>query len=265
MSFPLFKSTLKRNWMLLIIFFMVLLLYSVEMISMYNPESMKQFDEMLELLPKGLIDAMGFGKVAGDLSGYIASTLYGMIMLVFPMIYCIILGGRLVARPVDSGYMAYYLSTPNSRTKIIMTQGIYAILSIIVLFAVTFVSTVAACNLMFPGKLVVSQYINVVLITLLVNLSVMMICFFFSCLFSDATKAIGFGSAVPIGFFLMTMIANASDKLKDLNNYSIYGLYDPTTIAHDGIPTGLMVFYIGLIVVLFTASILVFRKKNLSI
>ncbi len=75
----------------------------------------------------------------------------------------------------------------------------------------------------------------------------------------------GFGSAVPIGFFLMTMIANASDKLKHLNDYSIYGLYDPTTIAHNGIPNGLLIFYIGLIVVLFTASILVFRKKNLPL
>ncbi len=57
---------------------------------------------------------MGFSGLVTDLTGYLASWLYGLLMFGFPMVYCIILGNRLVARQVDSGSFAYLLSTPHS-------------------------------------------------------------------------------------------------------------------------------------------------------
>lgn len=50
------------------------------------------------------------------------TTLVGFIMLIFPMVFAIIMGNSLVAKRVDSGSMAYLLSAPVSRAKIVFTQ-----------------------------------------------------------------------------------------------------------------------------------------------
>ncbi len=265
MIMPLFKSTLKRNWSLILIFFLVLTMYSGVMISMYDPASMEAFDQMLALLPEGAINALGFSGIASDLAGYIAGTLYGMLLVAFPMVYSIILGVRLIAKPVDNGSMAYYLSTPNSRVKIVLTQGIYALLSVLVLCGLIFGLTVGICGLMFPGSLDIGQYFNVWFITLLVNLSAISICFFCSCLFNESKHASGAASAITIGMLLLSMIANASEDYKMLNNLTIYGLYDPLNVAHNGLPVVPVMVYLAIIFGLFVLGIVIFRRKRLPL
>ena len=54
MSLTLFKTTLKKNWILLVIFLGVLTMYLTVMISMYSQEDMSAMNSMLEMFPEGL-------------------------------------------------------------------------------------------------------------------------------------------------------------------------------------------------------------------
>src|SRR3989339_1572634 len=92
----LFFTTTRKNWSLLLIFFSVLSFYMVVMIAMYDPQDMQAITSMLDLFPKDLMQMMGFSQMITDLTQYLASWLYGLLMLGFPMVYCIILGNRLV-------------------------------------------------------------------------------------------------------------------------------------------------------------------------
>ncbi len=265
MSFALFKTTLKKNWTLLLIFFGVLTMYMTIMISMYDPNDMEALTSMLKLLPEDIMKAMGFTNFVTDLTGYLASWLYGLLMFGFPMVYCIILGNRLIARMVDNSSFVYLLSTPNSRSKIIITQGIYALASIIVLFIALFGVGVIFSEVMFSGSLDIRQFLSLNFTTMLVNMVVMMISFFFSCLFNETKLSLTFGAGIPIVFLLMNMLGGASADMEILKSLSIYGFYDPVKLVQGSDILGINLIYIGIIIFLFVASVLIFKKKRLPL
>lgn len=256
---------LKKNSTLFVIFFYVLVMYLGVMISMFNPKDMTSITDMLKLFPEDMMKALGFSGMVTDLTGYLASWLYGLLMLGLPMVYCIILANRLVAKPVDNGSFAYILSTPNSRTKIIITQGIYALASVALLFALIFGVGVAVCAIVFPGTLDVGAFLSLNITTMLVNMTVMMISFFFSCVCGSAKMSMGFGAGIPIMFLLMNMLGGVSQNIDILKRVSIYGFYDPLKLVKGADILGTDLIYIGISAVLFISAALIFKKKRLAL
>ncbi len=265
MSLTLLKTTIKKNWILLLIFFGVLTMYMSIMISMFDPEDMTALTAMLEMLPKGMMKAMGFSQLETDLTAYLASWLYGMLMIAFPMIYSIILGNKLVAKMVDNGSFAYLLSTPNSRVKIIITQGIYALGSLIVLFFALFGLGVAISNALLPGNIDVGAFLSLNVTTMLVNMVALMISFFCSCLFNEAKLSTGFGAGLPIMFLLLKMISGAAEDLNFLKNFTIYGIYDPVKVVKGEEVLGVNLLFVGIILLLFVAGVMIFKRKRLPL
>jgi ABC-2 type transport system permease protein len=257
---------MKRNWLLLTIFFGVLTMYMGIMISMYNPDDMQSISSMLDLFPEDLMKAMGFSNMVSDLTEYLASWLYGLLMFGFPLVYCAILGNRLVAKLVDNSSFACLLSTPNSRSKIIFTQGLYALLSITALFAALFGIGVFFSSVMHPGLLDISAFLSLNLTTLLVNMTVIMISFFFSCLFNESRLSLSFGAGLPIAFLLFNMLGGASDKAEVLKKLSIYGWYDPVDLVHGAVNIlQLNLIYATAVIGLFAAGLLIFKRKQLPV
>ncbi len=264
-NLPLFRSTLKRNWILWLIFVSVISMYLVVMIAMYDPDDISAIMSMIELFPEDLMRAMNFSSAVTDLTSYLASWLYGMLMTAFPLAYCIILGNRLVAKSVDNGSFAYYLSTPNSRVKIISTLGIYAVLSTAFMFAATFGIGVVLSEATFPGLLDIPSFLKLNVITMLVNTVAIMITFFSSCLFNEVKNSLGIGAGITIFFYLMNMLGGVSSDAEILKKISIYGFYDPVNVVRGGITWDINLIYICIIVVLFVSSILVFKKRRLPL
>lgn len=265
MSWTLFKMTMRKNWPLLLIFFAVIAMYITVMISMYNPDDEKLLASMLEMFPEELMNAMGFGDVVNGLTEYLASWLYGMLVFAFPMVYCIILGNRLVAKMVDNSSFAYLLSTPNSRAKIILTQGVYALTSIFILFIALFGLGVVASEISFPKLLDINGFLKLNLMTMLLNMLAMMICFFFSCLFNETRFSLGSGGGFLIISFLMNMLGSANEKLVVLKKLSIYGLYEPVGIIRGEPYIAIYFLYFAFSLLLFIAGVLIFNRKNLPL
>lgn len=265
MSMTLFRNTLKRNWVLLAIFLGVLSMYMAVMLSMYDPDDMEALSTMIKLFPPELMKAMGFDSIVTDLTGYLASWLYGLLMLGFPLVYCIILGNRLVAKMVDNSSFAYLLSTPNSRVKIIMTQGIYALASVAALMTFVFGLGVLLCAVVFPGMLDVGQFLRLNFTTMLVNMTVMMISFFFSCVFNETRFSLLFGAGIPVVFLLMKMLGGVSKGGSIIKKASIYGFYDPVKLVAGESMVSINLIYIAMILVLFGGGVLIFRRKRLPL
>lgn len=265
MSLTLLKTTIKKNWILLLIFFGVLTMYMTVMITMYDPDDMEALLSMIKLLPENLMKALGFSSLVTDLTAYLASWLYGLLMIGFPMVYSIILGNKLVAKMVDDGSFAYLLSTPNSRVKIIITQGVYALGSLLIMFCAVFGLGVVACGAMFPGSLDIGAFFKLNLTTMLVNMVVIMISFFFSCLFNSTKMSLVFGSGIPLAFLLLNILGGASADTEILKNFSIFGLYDPVNLVHGSEIWGINLIYMGIIAILFISSIMIFKKKRLPL
>lgn len=265
MSLALFEHTLKKSWLLLVVFYAVLTMYMTTMISMYNPEEMAGLISMIEAFPEVLRSAMGIDALVMELTGYLASWLYGFLMIGFPMVYSIILGNALVAKMVDNGSFAYLLSTPTPRVKIIVTQGVYALTSLLILFIALFATGSLVAEAMFPGELDINAFFRLNFTTMLVNMVVIMITFFFSCLFNETKRSLEFGSGIPIMFFMMNMLGGTSPDLQILSDISIFGYYDPVELVAGAAAWGVNLVYIGIIAVLFVAGTVIFNKKRLPL
>jgi len=265
MSFALFAATARKNWVLLIIFFGVLTMYTTIMITMFNPEDMDAITAMLDLFPKDLMKAMGFSQLVTDLTSYLASWLYGLLMFGFPMVYCIILGNRLVAKKVDNSSMACILATPHSRGKIIFTLGAYALFTVALLFAGLFGVGVLFGEILHPGLLDIPSFLRLNVTTMLVNMVVIMISFLASCIFNDSSLSIGFGAGIPIAFLMMNMLGGASENLSVIKEISPYGWYDPLELVKGEPVLWQNLAYAGIAAILFTAALLIFRRRRLPL
>lgn len=265
MSLVLFGHTVKRNWGLLLIFICVLSFYLTVMTAMYNPEDMEGVAIMIDAFPAGITAAMGFDQIPTDLAGFLASWLYGSLMMGFPMVYSIILGHRLVAKMVDNGSFAYLLSTPLTRARIIVTRGIYALASMLALFTAVFAFGTLYSETQFPGELDVAAFLSLNITTMLLGMSVMMIVFFFSCLFNQARYSLGLGAGVPVMFLLMNMLGGSSPDLAFLSDISIFGLMDPMALAAGESALAVNLQYGAIIATLFVASVVIFARKRLPL
>ncbi|MCG2728951.1 MAG: hypothetical protein L6276_01505 [Acetobacterium sp.] len=266
MSIPLFLKNMKNNTLLLLLFMALMSIYLAVIIYMYDPNGIGALVDMLSILPVTLVNAMGFGTIDSGLTGFIASMFYGFLIYLFPMVYCIILANRLVAKWVYEGSFISLLSTPNSRIKIIVTQGIYLLASIAVLFTVLFLVGYGMSQHFFPGMLDEKVFLKLNIGACLMTMTIGMFCFFFSCLFNSTKPALFFGALLPIVFFLLNTLSKLSEKTAFLGKFSLYNTFDGLAIVNGQssitlISGGFAMF----ILLLFIVSVGVFSLKRLPV
>ncbi|MBI4857562.1 MAG: hypothetical protein HY818_12555 [Acetobacterium woodii] len=266
MSIPLFLKNMKNNTLLLLLFVALMSIYLAVIIYMYDPNGIGALVDMLSILPVTLVNALGFGTIDSGLTGFIASMFYGFLIYLFPMVYCIILANRLVAKWVYEGSFISLLSTPNSRIKIIVTQGIYLLASIAVLFTVLFLVGYGMSQHFFPGMLDEKVFLKLNIGACLMTMTIGMFCFFFSCLFNSTKPALFFGALLPIVFFLLNTLSKLSEKTAFLGKFSLYNTFDGLAIVNGQssitlISGGFAMF----ILLLFIASVGVFSLKRLPV
>ncbi len=211
-----------------------------------------------------------------DLNLAIHDMFYTMAGLLLPILYVVVTGNKLVANQVDRGSMAYILSSPIKRKKVIVTQIVYLVGSIIGMYVILF------------GLDVVSQYIGYgevdVLEVLLMNigglvtiLSIAGIAFFASSLFNLSRHSLALGGGLAVFFFLTKIMGlfgsdnfvNMGFGVKEMrvfNFMTIISLFDTASISELSVnfiwKFGIM---IGVAAVAFISSIFIFDKKDLPL
>jgi ABC-2 type transport system permease protein len=264
-SKPLFKATFKQNYIVFLIIVCVLMIYLPTIASMYNPEAQKSLDDIMAMMPKQLILAMGLTGDMGTLLKFIATYFYGFLILLLPMIYSIIVANRSISSHVDKGSMAYLLSTPNTRLKIAVTQAAYLLTSITVILGFVTAVGIAISQVMFPGELDIKGFLVLNFGALLLYFALTGIGFFASCIFNDTKNSLMIGAGFPVAFLLLQMISDVGDKTDFLKYFSLYTLFDPAKITSgEGYAVSFVVLA-AIAVVMYTAGILAFRKRDLPL
>ncbi len=266
MNLPLFKNTLKRNYLVAVVILAILIMYLSIINTMYDPAQQDAFKNMLDLLPKAMVSAMGFDNIGSDLTSFLVHYYYGFIIFMFPMIYLIIIANRLVAQHVDNGSMSFYLSTPITRVKIVLTQAIYLIFSIIVMHTIIATLGILISEVVYPGLLDIAVFIKINIGAAFLIIALSSFSFFFSCLFNRITKSLAFGTGVPLMFFVFNMLSNVSDKYSVIKYLTIFSIFDINKIMQGDLSIFLVVLAFSVIsLVFYGGGIYVFNKKDLPI
>lgn len=261
-SLTLFKRDIKSNYKLILIFLAILTLYSVSIVYMYDPKTTSAFEEMAKSMPE-VMKAFGMASVGSNLTEYIANYLYGFIILMFPIIFIIILGNKLVISYVDKGSMAYLLATPNKRVKIAFTQAVFMWVASAILLIYTTGIIIFFSNSLHGGDLDIKTFIIINVSLYFIQIAVSGICFFASCISNDIKLYFTIGAGVPILFYLLQALANVGDKLKNLKYFTLFTLFNTGDIIAGKsliIPIGVSLI---IALVFYGAGIYIFSKKDL--
>ena len=265
MNRALFVRSLKSISKIWLVFSAVLSMYIILITMMYNPEMNEGLNMLVESMG-GLMGMFGMHPGAITLSSFLINYLYGMLLLIFPMVFSIMAANKLIARRVDSGSMAYLLASPNSRVKVALTQGAALLtgvaLMVIYCTALTFISSAA----MFPGELENGPWLGLNAGLLCLHICLAGFCFFASCLFNESGHAIALGAGVPVLCYLLQMIAQMGEKFENLKYATVFTLFDPSgLLAQESGAIGGAAILLVLGVGFFAGGVAVFNKRDLPL
>lgn len=232
---------------------------------------------LLAELPEGVSSAL---KEVGEADLYtliVGSIFYKLAGLLLPIIYMIMASNNLISGQVDSGSMAYVLSTSTKRKDVVFTQGVFLIGSLFAMFSLT-TATGCVC-LAIVKNTVTLTYGNLVLLNVgafLVLFALSGLCFFTSCWFDRSKRSMAIGGGLSIFALVAAMLGLFGSpvipsvvRLTALNNFNyttIISLFDVISIM-EGTTTFIWKFAIlfGMGIIGYIAGSIRFVKKDLPL
>lgn len=162
---------------------------------------------LLASLPQSVSEALkeiGSADLYGTLVG---SIFFKMAGLLLPIIYMIMTSNALIAGQVDSGSMAYVLSTGTKRKEVMCTQALFLVGSLLCMFMLTAVTSVICLAIVDVNTGL--NYGKLLLINLgafLVMFAMSGICFLASCVFNRSKHSMALGGGLNMFFLVATML-----------------------------------------------------------
>lgn len=264
-NWTLYKRSIQGSWKMLLIFAAVITMYFTVIVSMFDPALGSALNEFAKAMPE-LMAIVGMNPASAELVSFMEAYLYGFIMLVFPMLFCILSANKLIARHVDSGSMTYLLSAPAKRETVAFTQMKVMVTGLFALVLYATMLGIVNCEISFPGELDIGKFILLNIGVLCLQLFIGGICFLCSCIFNDSKYAVGVGAGIPALGFIVQMMANAGKDLENAKYATFFTLFNSDGIiaGEPGAIWGMVVLFAGA-VALFGTAIVVFSKKDLHI
>lgn len=195
----------------------------------------------LSTLPEEVSDALEEIGQADLYTLIVGSIFYKLAGLLLPIIYMIMASNNLIAGQVDSGSMAYVLSTSTKRSTVVFTQALYLIGSLLAMFSLTTATGCVCLSLVTED--VELTYANLILLNVgafLVLLALSGLCFLTSCVFDRSKRSMAIGGGLSIfalvaamlGLFGSPVIPSVVrlDALNHFNYATIISLFDVISI-----------------------------------
>ncbi len=264
-NMALYKRELKGSVKLLIAFGAIITLYISVIIHMYDPQMMKTLDSFAEVMPE-LMASVGMKANAADLLGFMVSYLYGFILLIFPMLFCILRGNALIAKYVDKGSMVSLAAAPVKRRTIAFTQMAVLISGILLLIIYGTIVELICSETGFPGELDITALFILNGGLLCLHLFIGGICFLSSCIFSDTRYSVAFGAGIPIFMYVLQMLSNVGGNAEKVKYFTFFTLFDPYGMiaGEDSAAAGIFVLFTAAFL-LYASGIMIFERKDLYI
>ncbi len=208
----------------------------------------------------------------------IGSIFYRIAGILLPMVFVIMVANGLLAGQVDSGSMAYVLSTPTKRRTVTVTQMIYLILALFTMFAVVTVVSVVSIFIVGGNDFAInfSQILLFNLGAFLTMFAFAGFCFMCSSIFNRTKYSLSIGGGISIfmlvctilGLFGSSVVPSAMriDQMNFFNYLSIITLFDTTAILEGAISfVWKFAILFGIGIVTFIIGIFYFDKKDLPL
>ena len=251
----------------------------------YNEEVKKIHDELYLSVAGSLLDRLP-ENVSGGIKELGTMDLYGLIVgsiffkmagLLLPIIYVIMVSNSLVAGQVDTGSMAYVLSTSTRRKEVTFTQSLFLFGSLFLMFVCTTITSIICFNITtVTTDLTIGKLLLINLGAFVTLFAISGINFATSCYFDRSKRAMALGGGVSMFFLVCTMLGLFGSpvipsvvRISALNNFnyvSLISLFDVVSMLK-GETTWIYKLAILLVIGIigYVAGSIKFQKKDLPL
>lgn len=238
-SKPLFMQAFKSSWVLWLvmtlgsagIFFVInIVIGSKSIFTNIDMDTVTNYvreEELSWLQILGLLEKMGFSlsriQVMSqiDMNAVLNDLVYKIAGVLLPMVFVMITCNNLIAAQVNTGSMAYILSTPTSRKTVIKTQYIFMVLALIAMYVVitstaliseAIGQAIRLANNPNAAKSIPLRTIMYCTASFLAMFALMGICFGASAFFNKSKYSIAVGGGASIVCFLFCILGLFGNK-----------------------------------------------------
>ena len=208
----------------------------------------------------------------------IGSIFYRIAGLLLPMVFVIMVANGLLAGQVDSGSMAYVLSTPTKRRTVACTQMAYLMLSLLAMFLMVTVTSVISIWVVGGNNFAIN-FAEICFFNLGAFLTMFAFagyCFMCSAIFNRSKYSMSIGGGLSIFMLVCTILglfgsnvvpsAMRIDAMNVFNYFSIISLFDTVSILNGTIDFAWkFAILAGIAIVTFIIGVFRFEKKDLPL
>lgn len=235
-------------------------------------------ESITDQIPEKVAEAL---EELGNMDIYgliIGSIFYRIAGLLLPMVFVIMVANGLLAGQVDSGSMAYVLSTPTKRRTVACTQMAYLMISLLAMFLMVTITSVISIWVVGGNNFAIN-FAEICFFNLGAFLTMFAFagyCFMCSAIFNRSKYSMSIGGGLSIFMLVCTILglfgsnvvpsAMRIDAMNVFNFLSIISLFDTVSILNGTIAFAWkFAILAGIAIVTFIIGVFRFEKKDLPL
>lgn len=270
MSFVLYTALLKRNLKLIAGYGIGSSLYLLLMASIYpNIKSTLEMKmEMLNGMPEGFRAAFGMqqGMSIRNVTDLLSMQYYSLIFLLLMTLFTLSLAAKMLAHFMEQGSLAYLLSVPVSRLKVLSTLMCVFITGLFIVIAMNVLFSFAGASVAGEPIQAVGSFLQLHWIGFLLFMAIGGYCFLLAAITADERKAVAYAGGLTLLLYVLDLIGKLSESLASKRLASVFYWFQPSDIlagTESLAPATLL--YLGIGVVCYAVALIVFKRKSMML
>ncbi len=219
-----------------------------------------EYEEIIGRMPPGFVDAFGWEDISSP-SGYLGSTVYGLLGSVLIAVMAIGLGARAIAGSEEDGGLEMLISMPVTRTKVVVHKSIALLVATFMAGVVVFLAVLAIrepLELDIPMANLAAASLNLALLGGLFGTFAILI----GSISGKRGLAIGAGAGVAVFAFLVDGLAPQLDSIAWMQKLSPFYWFDATGTLKDGLVPAMTLLLAGVTFAFVIAAIATFNRRD---
>lgn len=220
--------------------------------------------DMMESLPAGMKAVFGIGVL--DLTK--ASGYYIVFFLYFALlcgVHAIMQGSVVISKEVRDKTADFLMVKPVKRKEVVTSKIIASIISVLILNAVTWISSIVIVGMYNNGDSINGLINKLMLALLLIQLIFLSLGLLMGSVMSTTKKAAGASTAILLGSFIISVVVDIYSKLKFLKYLSPFKYFDGKSIFMSGFDAKYVILTVIIIVVSIFLTYKLFQRKDLHV
>lgn len=204
---------------------------------------------------------LSFSKFEPYLSTEYLSFLWPIMMIIF----AISIANYISVNEIDKGTIETLISLPVSRVKIFVQRYFTGLLMIAIFSVVSMLGALPLAKL-HGVSFVLNNFITATIGSFLFAWAVYSLAMLFSVLFSEKGKASMASGGVLILMYVIYIVSTLKDNLKNVQYASFFHYFSGSELlAKNAFPDYSIIIFTGFAVIVFVVSLLIFRRRDLSV